>query len=623
MFPPFLRRVRRRLPGLILGIALGLAGAGTLSAADGTPLRKVRLQLKWQHQFQFAGYYAAIEQGYYRAAGLDVELIEAQPERDPVQAVLEGRAEFGVGNSDLLLLRAAGQPVVVLAAIFQHSPLLLVARAASGVTDLQGLQNREMMMIDSEKAELLAYFKHEGVDVSRLHLRPHTLRLGDFVEGKVDAMSAYSTDEPFALRQAGVGFLAFTPRSGGIDFYGDNLYTTEVEIRRDPAAVRAFRAASLRGWDYALAHPAETIALIEQRYQSHLSHEHLVFEAAQTAELMHPGIIEVGHLNPGRWRHIADTYAEFGMLPAGFDLGGFLYDPDPRPDLRWVYWTLGVLGAVTLATVGWIVPLVRLNRRLREATLAAEAANTAKSRYLAFLSHEIRTPLNGIVSMIGLLRTEKLPPAPAEYVALANEAADNLLQLVDNVLEHSRMEADSVTIAKQPVALAGFVQALAALQQPAAAAKQLRLGVSLAPDLPAGIVTDPLRLRQVLTNLLANAIKFTERGRVDLEVAVAPAGPGDRLRQILFHVRDTGCGIPPERLGRIFQPFAQADESVARHYGGSGLGLAISQRIAALLDGVITVQSTPGRGSTFTLALTAEVTVTAPPAGPASRSAPR
>ncbi len=312
-------------------------------------------------------------------------------------------------------------------------------------------------------------------------------------------------------------------------------------------------------------------------------------------------------MNPGRWRHIADTYAEFGMLPAGFDLAGFLYDPNPRPDLRWVYWSLGVLGVVTLATLGWIVPLVRLNRRLREATLAAETANAAKGRYLAFLSHEIRTPLNGIVGMIELLKCEPLPPQANEHVALANEAAENLLQLVDNVLDQSRLDADAVTIAKQPVALAEFVTGLVALQRPAAAARGITMTSTLAPDLPAGIVTDPLRLRQILLNLISNALKFTERGRVEIDVSAAPMSPGDNHRRLFFQVRDTGCGIAPERLQRIFQPFAQADASIARNYGGSGLGLAISQRIAALIDGAITVQSTPGRGSTFTLTLTVEV----------------
>ena len=187
--------------------------------------------LKWRHQFQFAGYYAAIEQGYYRDAGLAVTLREASTAHDPTEEVIEGRAEFGVGNSDLLLFRQKGYPVVVLADIFQHSPLVLVARTASGATDLQALHDKRLMMVPSESAELFAYFKYEGVDPSKLHVQPQTFNIEDFISGKVDAMSAYSTDEPFLLRQRGVPFYSFVPRAGGIDFYGDCLFTTETQIK--------------------------------------------------------------------------------------------------------------------------------------------------------------------------------------------------------------------------------------------------------------------------------------------------------------------------------------------------------------------------------------------------------
>jgi signal transduction histidine kinase len=583
--------------GLILGLILG--GAVLAPAVAGADqLDRVTLQLKWTHQFQFAGYYAAVAQGYYREAGLDVNLIEAQPGEDPVANVLRGGADFGVGNSDLLLFRQRGEPVVVLACVFQHSPLLLVVRAASGVSDLQGLHDRSLMMIDSEKAELFAYFKYEGLDVSRLHVRPHTLRIQDFIEGKVDAMSAYGTDEPYMLHQAGVAFHAFTARSGGIDFYGDNLYTTEAQIRDHPERVRAFRAASLRGWDYALAHPQEMIDYIRQRYPQGLSRPHLQFEAEKTAELMHPGIIEVGHINPGRWRHIADTYAEFGMLPGNFDLTGFLYEPDPRPDLRWIYWSLAAAIVLLIGTLGWALPLVRLNRRLR-------AANLAKSRYLAFLSHEIRTPLNGIVGMVELMKSGTVLPEQVEQVQLLDHSAQNLLRLVDNVLDHSRIEAGRVEVVREAVTLEKFVREVGELYRPAAQAKGVALRETFASGAPAVVLTDPVRLRQILANLLSNAVKFTAAGSVEVAVAAKPVPEGRGVR-LIFQVSDTGPGITAEQQARIFIPFAQAESSVARKFGGSGLGLSISRQLAQMLGGDITLESTPGHGATFVLEIAAE-----------------
>lgn len=582
-------------------LLLFAAGVALLPAQ--APHDKVRLQLKWTHQFQFAGYYAALSQGYYREAGLDVELLEAQPGYDPTEAVLAGHAEYGVGNSDLLIFRHRGEPVVVLAAIFQHSPMVLLVRGASGVTDLQGLHDRELMMLSSESAELFAYFKFEGIDPAKLRIRSHSLNIEDFIAGKVDGMSAYGTDEPFNLRRRGVPFLQFTPRAGGIDFYGDCLFTTESEIRHNPDRVRRFREASLRGWEYALANPDEIVDLILRDYPRGLSREHLEFEARETAVLMHPGLIQVGHMNPGRWRHMVETYAEFGMLPRDLDLTGFLYDPNQKPDLRWVYWALGVAAALLVATLGWALPLMRLNRQLRRAKEAAEAADLAKTRYLAFLAHEIRTPLNGLVGVIDLLKYETTPAERQASVALLSQSAQNLLQLVDNVLDHSRIGAGGVQLERVSVSLGTFLGDITGLFTPAAHAKGVTIRLELAPDLPAAVQTDPVRLRQVLSNLMSNAVKFTRQGEIVLRAR--NAGPG----RLAFAVSDSGPGIPVEQLSRIFEPYRQGDATVTRRYGGSGLGLSISRGLARLLGGDITVTSEPGRGSTFTV----EIAVTPEP----------
>ena len=563
----------------------------SLQAGPGEP-DHVRLQLKWRHQFQFAGYYAAVAQGYYREAGLEVELLEAVPGQNPVDAVFAGKADFGVGNSDLLLSRAEGKPAVVLAAIFQHSPLALVARAVPGITAMPDLHNRPMMMVESEKAEILAYFKHEGVSLAGLRIQPHTQRIEDFIEGKVDAMSAYVTDQPFMLKEAGVNYLTFLARSGGIDFYGDNLFTTEEQIRKHPDRVRAFRAASLKGWDYALAHPEEIIDLILKDYTTRHSREHLRFEAMKTAELMHPGIIEVGHNNPGRWRHIAETYAEFGLMPADFDLNGFLYVEHPQTDLTLLYGSLVALGVVALGAIGWLLPLLRLNRQLRAAKTSAEAANTAKGRYLAFISHEIRTPLNGITGVVQLLREENLTKAQSELIALIEQCAESLLKLINGLLDQAQIESGRLKVEILPLPTRTFVAEICELFNAPAKVKGLSLRYSVDDGVPSEILTDGLRLRQILSNLLSNAVKFTDQGGVDVRVSA----DGDRVR---FRVADTGIGLAPAQQARLFTPYVQGDDAIGRRYGGTGLGLAISRDLARLLVGDITVESSPGKGAVF------------------------
>ena len=591
-------------------------------AAD-TP-RKVTLQLKWKHQFQFAGYYAAIEQGYYKDAGLTVELKEAQPGHDPVRAVLDGEAEFGVGTSELMLLRAKGEPVVVLAAIYQHSPLVLVARRTPEINDLHDLVGKPIM-IEPQSAELFAYFKAEGVDPGKLKIEHHTFEVADIISGKFAAMSAYSTDEPFLIEKAGMEAMTFTPRSGGIDFYGDNLFTTEEQITKNPEMVKAFRDASLKGWEYAIAHPKEITELIFRKYGNRKELAHLEFEAEHTTQLMHTDLVEVGHMNPGRWRHIADTYAEFGMIPRGFDFTGLLYEPNPQPDLRWVYRVLGGALVITLTAVGWMLPLYRLNRslrheinerlkaeeRLRQAKDIAEAADAAKSHYLAVIAHEVRTPLAGIVMMMQNLSMEKLDASYRADLRLVENSAESLLKLVGDTLEYSKLEAGRMELEQLPLGPRELMQEVCHLFRPSAQTKGIDLRIVADDKLPAIVLTDPGRLRQILNNLVSNAIKFTHTGQVELRAKIqslpgATESEGLKKRNLIFHVTDTGEGIAPEALAKLFQPYVQADASIARTHGGSGLGLSISKRLATLLGGDITVQSTPGKGSTFTVKVVVE-----------------
>jgi signal transduction histidine kinase len=588
--------IRRVAACLLLSVITGALHAGP-DAVNAGPLDAVRLQLKWRHQFQFAGYYAAIAQGYYRDAGLAVEVIDAKPGLDAAQVVLDGGAEFGVGTSDLILLRSKGEPVVVLAAIFQHSPLVLLARRGPEIDDMHDLHDKPVM-IEPGSAELFAYFKYEGIDPAKLHIEHHSFDVNDLISGRVAAMSGYQTDEPFTLRNAGIDYLAFTPRAGGIDFYGDNLFTTEKQIREHPERVKAFRAASLRGWDYALAHPKEIIDLILRDYPGIKDREHLEFEAAQVAQLMHPGLIETGHMNPGRWQHMIDTYAEFKMLAHPVALTELLYDSQDKPDLRGFYVTMAVLGVVSLAALGWLLPLMRLNKKLRISRDGSESANAAKSRYLAFISHEIRTPLGGIMGITELLRADTLSPGQLELVGLIENCTQSLLNLINGLLDRAQIEEGRMRIEILPVTLHPFVADICGLFRAPAQVKGLRLRFEINRNVAPVVLTDALRLRQVLSNLLANAVKFTEAGEVTLTVSSLR----DRLR---FAVSDTGIGLTDEQQQTLFTPYAQADDSIKRRYGGTGLGLAISRDLARLLGGDIRVESTPGKGSTFTVEIQA------------------
>ncbi|WP_150046735.1 ABC transporter substrate-binding protein [Methylomonas rhizoryzae] len=314
-------------------------------AADG--FEPVRLQLKWKHQFQFAGYYAALEKGFYRDAGLDVRIVEGGPERPPVETVVAGLADFGVSNSQLILERGKRQPVVVLAPIIQHSPLSLVVKRDSGISTVADLAGKRLM-IGPDDAELQAYFRDSGLKAGDYQRQVHSQDVHDLIDDRTDGLSAYTPDQPYTLYKAGVDYLELRAINAGIDFYGDTLFTSEDYLSRHPEQVSAFRAASLKGWAYAMQHPEEVALLIHQRYAPDRSMEHLLWEAMQYRPFIMADLIELGHNSVSRWRHIADVYIRLGMLPADFDMRGMFYQTEALDFGRVYPWLIGLAVLVLL-----------------------------------------------------------------------------------------------------------------------------------------------------------------------------------------------------------------------------------------------------------------------------------
>ncbi|WP_114970838.1 diguanylate cyclase domain-containing protein [Rhodoferax ferrireducens] len=367
---------------------LGLAWLATPALAQ-TP---VTMQLRWKHQFQFAGYYAALEKGFYKDAGLDVTLKEGGSNISSTEEVLQGRAQFGVSNSGLVKTYMMGKPVLMLAPIVQHSPTILLSLgddlrnpaqvAKAGLIRLQP---------GDESLEQKSLFVNEGIALDKLQITTEVHGIDDLLSGKVVAINAYRSNEPFELQQRGVAYSVLEPSHYGMDFYSDVLFTSGALEKAQPKMVADFRAATLKGWDYALAHSDELIDLILARYNSqHKSRAHLVFEAKTLTELISPELIQIGYSNPWRWQRIAEVYTKIGMMKPERDLEGFFYDPNPVIDLSWLYRIL-MIAALLLASVGGVaLYILRINRKLQ---LSLTELKTVQEAMLHRAMHDSLTSL--------------------------------------------------------------------------------------------------------------------------------------------------------------------------------------------------------------------------------------
>ncbi len=305
------------------------------------------------------------------------------------------------------------------------------------------------------------------------------------------------------------------------------------------------------------------------------------------------------------------AYAGIPLIMQGGDCVGTLCAIDVKPRkfteqqlscLR----DLAKMAADELGNVALNTSIANLKAKTEELTLAREAAekaNKAKSEFLAIMSHEIRTPLNGILGFLSELKESQLPPQESEYVRMASASGDLMLSLINDILDLSKIEAGRLELESIPVNLEQLVYEVAAPFEALAKTKKVDFNKSVVTNGKSEVFTDPTRLKQILLNLLSNALKFTNSGYIALNVKALEDTATEDSMEYLFNVSDTGIGIPSDKVTRLFQPYEQLDKSTTRRFGGTGLGLSICKRLVEHFNGTLSVTSEPGKGSTFSFTI--------------------
>ncbi|MBU2864411.1 diguanylate cyclase [Reinekea forsetii] len=351
-----LKRITKKLIGCFILPTLFLG-----SAVFSEDLESVSLKLKWQHQFQFAGYYAAIEKGFYREAGFDVTLIEHDGSSDLYDPIINNEIEFGTADSSLVARRLKGDPLVVLTTVYQHSPSVLISLKEKGVLgpfELKG--KRIMFQRNADDAALQALLISLGIQESDYEFVPHSFNklalLQD--EPSIDVMSAYLSNEPFLFKEKGHDVQIIDPANYGIDFYGDLLYSTEDYIKQSPDRAIAFKDASLRGWRYALDNPEEVFTWLQTKYPSGKSLAALEYEAEIIKKMVAQDFVQLGSMYPARFSRIADVYKQLGLAPKSGDISGLTLDEylKQKSDTSKQYLrALGIVSAILISLIALLV----------------------------------------------------------------------------------------------------------------------------------------------------------------------------------------------------------------------------------------------------------------------------
>ncbi|MBE0497901.1 MAG: ABC transporter substrate-binding protein [Campylobacterales bacterium] len=576
--------------------------------------QKAVLQLMWQHQFQFAGYYMAKELGYYKDAGIDLEIRPYDFSINLVSAIENKEVDFAIGRSSLLIHASEGKDIVALGALFQHSPLMLILRDDSGINTIEELKGKRIMLSHETKdsASILAMLSSKGLTQKEIQLPSHSFDLENLINGKADAMAAYVSNEPFIMADRGIGYKIFHPKDYGFDFYSDILFTSSAFIKKNPKLTEEFYEATLKGWKYAFEHIVETAELIHRHYNTqNKTLLQLIREAESLKHLVYSGEKPLGYLDKSRLKEIIKVYQVLGVATKDIDLDSFVYEHNHPKKLLFSFdydeiFYLLLIAVLLLIGLGSVVIFISLERQWlhtqndlkrqislqkekiekQNSLIMAQSKMAAVGEMLSNIAHQWRQPLNIISLNTVKMETGALLGKPLNDEELAsvtkeiNRQAQYLSQTIDDF--RSYFNADTQSIA--PFNLKEAVQKVTDLTKDLFASHFIETVITVDDYI---IEHNESLFVQALLNIYNNAVD-----------AITQTNPTQRYffvdlkhdeKKLILSLKDSGGGISKEVMDKIFEPYFSTKHATK----GTGLGLYITYEIVTKhLNGTAEVRNT-------------------------------
>lgn len=567
---------------------------------------KVKIYLKWRHQYQFAGYYAAVEQGYFKEAGLDVELVERNPKEFPLDLMIQDTGRYAVSDSSIVLHHIQGKPVLIVAAIFQHSPLVFATAKDKGFKGPLELQGKKVMyQVGQDDASVAAMFASVGLGTDDFIPVKHAFNMKPLYRGEVDAISIYLTNQVYQMKLDGFQYHIIDPSNYGVDFYGDLLVTSKMEADENPERVKAIKKAVIKGWQYVMDNHEAGIEITKAYSKKPV--ELIRFEAVETKKMILPRFVELGSVSLSRLERIARIYSHYekkayaNLKTLLFD--NYIYSKSLKGFIEtwWDYILIGfTVFSLLLASFTYL-----LSRKVKNQSQRLIELSEVKDKFFSNITHELRTPLNGILGTSENLRQGKQTTEELEEgIETIHYSSKLLLHIVNDILDMSKIKSGKFKLTPRFFKLSSLTQELESFFNQQAKTKGVEFIVKTKFNNNLVINADDTRILQILNNLISNAFKFTQNGSVKLEIYDHDIDSSEST--FCFKVSDTGIGMKEDDLNLLFLPFSQLEDTLKMNSKGTGLGLSITKELVDMMGGRIEVDSTFKKGSEFRVYLPLE-----------------